>query len=279
MKMTNIIQKIYRACRQWREQKRMPLRLEFVVTDTCNLNCRGCTHYSPLAPREYAPLAGLEAAMEHLGRVAGNEVEKAYLIGGETLLYPQLEEAMQALRRNFPTQELYIFTNGISLPKMPDTFWTTAADLRIIIAITRYPINFDYDAVEELCRRNGVRTEIFGDRSMADSFFRFALDPEGRQNARLSHFRCYNRGCLSVIGDKLYPCSISGCVSHLNKAHGTKFTHIPADYLDVPRIKSAKEIKRLRDRPVPFCRYCILPPASVKYGPSKRDINEWVEKK
>lgn len=275
--MRNPIKRLWNAYRHLRAMAQMPLRLEFVLTDTCNLNCRGCTHYSPLAPKEYEPLEQVERNMAHLAKVCGSKVKQLYLIGGETLLYPQLTEAMQLLRRYFPAQKLYIFTNGIALPRMSDEFWQEAKRLDFILAITRYPIKFDYDAVIQLCEDKGVACEVFGDRSMADSFFRFALDPHKGQNARLSHFKCYNRGCLSIIGDRLYPCSISGCVSHLNAAKGTDFRHEKGDFLRIPEITSVKQILRLRDKPVPFCGYCILPPSSVKYGPSKRDASEWVE--
>ncbi len=271
------IRKIATALARWRQLRAMPLRLEFILTDYCNLNCKGCTHYSPLAAKEFTPLETVEASMQKLSEVCGGKVEKCYLIGGETLLYPRLNEAMQALRRHFPTQTLYVFTNGIALPKMDDSFWQTARQQNFILAITRYPIHFDYDAAIALCHKYGVKTEIFGDRTLADSFFRFALDPTKKQNARISHFKCYNRGCLSVIGNRLYPCSISGCVSHLNKAKGTAFEHCDGDRLDIDKITGISQIRRLRDRPVPFCAYCINPPATVKYGPSARETSEWVE--
>ena len=176
--------KIARAVRRLHELRTMPLRLEFVVTDYCNLNCRGCTHYSPLAAKEFAPIESLRRNMAHLGRVCGTDVESVYLIGGETLLYPDIIAAMEALRESFATQNLYIFTNGLMIPRLDDAFWATAARLDIILAVTRYPIRFDYDAAIALCASKGVRTEVFGDRSMKDSFYRFALDPAKTQNKR-----------------------------------------------------------------------------------------------
>lgn len=273
--MINPLQKIVNVYRQWKVCRDMPLRLEFVVTDYCNLNCKGCTHYSALAPREFEPLDRLEHSVAHLSQTCGAEVAKAYLIGGETLLYPQLAEAIRMLRRYFPSQELYVFTNGIALPKMNDDFWNAARQCDIIIAVTLYPINFDYDAVLRLCADKCVRTEIFGDRSADNSFFKFGLDPAKKQNGRLAHFRCYQRGCVSVLGDRVYPCSISGCVKHLNRAFGTSFKHETGDWIDVDSVRSAKDIYRLRSKPVPFCRYCTKA-VEVKYGPSRRDKSEWV---
>lgn len=214
--------------------------------------------------------------MAHLGRVCGTDVKSVYLIGGETLLYPDIIAAMEALRESFATQKLYIFTNGLMIPRLDDAFWATAARLDIILAITRYPIRFDYDAAIALCASKGVRTEVFGDRSMKDSFYRFALDPAKKQNKRIAHFKCFNRGCVSILGERLYPCSISACVGHLNKACGTDFRHTEGDSLKVDEIKSAAEIRRLRDNPVPFCGYCRAP-QTVPYAPSKRQVSEWVE--
>lgn len=266
--------RISQALRRWKELRTMPLRLEFVLSDYCNLNCRGCTHYSPLAPREFEPLDMLERNMAHLSSVCGAEVKSAYLIGGEPLLYPGIAQAMRLLRKYFPAQDLYVFTNGIALPKMDNDFWEAAADCDIIIAITRYPIRFDYDAVMKICQSRKVRTEVFGDRSQPDSFFKFGLDPEKRQNPRISHYKCYNRGCVSVIGERVYPCSISACVGHLNRVFGTRFTHEKGDWTDVSEVRSAKDIFRLRDKPVPFCGYCARP-EPVSYGPSQRQVDEW----
>lgn len=270
----NLFGRISQAIRRWKELRSMPLRLEFVLSDYCNLNCRGCTHYSPLAPREFEPLDILERNMAHLSSVCGEKVKNAYLIGGEPLLYPAIAQAMRMLRKYFPTQDLYVFTNGIALPKMDNDFWKAATDCDIIIAITRYPIRFDYDAVMKICQSHKVRTDVFGDRSRPDSFFKFALDPEKRQNPHISHYKCYNRGCVSVTGGRVYPCSISACVGHLNRAFGTRFIHEKGDWIDVTDVRSAKDIFRLRDRPVPFCGYCARP-ETVSYGPSRRQADEW----
>ena len=144
---------------------------------------------------------------------------------------------MDILRKNFPDTRILLFTNGILLPKMAPEFWEAARRNKVVMAVTRYP-------------------EIFGDRGDDGAFFRFSLDPQKRQNGRLSHFKCFNRGCISVVGDKVYPCSISACVRHLNGACGTKFEHEPGDWLDVADISGIRQIRQLRDKPVPFCEYC-----------------------
>lgn len=275
--MRNPIKRVVNLVRHISSKRREPLRVEFVLTDFCNLNCKGCGHYSPLAPREFLDPETLRRTAGHLSRTCGQAIGKIYIMGGETLLYPNLPEAIETLRNAFPKQGLYLFTNGILLPKMDNEFWKACVENNVIVSITRYPVRFDYDKVLELCRAKGVKCEVFGDRSLKDNFFKFGLDPEKRQNGWVSHLKCYNRGCLTLIGERLYPCSVSGCVSHLNRACGTDFRHEPGDWIDVADIKDARSLKRLRDHKVPFCDYCISPPRSTTYGPSKRVASEWVE--
>jgi len=257
----------------------MPLRIEFDVTDICNLNCKGCTHYSSLSQREYEDLPQLENSMRLLSSIKGHRhIKDIYIIGGETLLYPSLKEAMSMARHYFPWTNISIFTNGLMLPKMDDMFWELCRSMNINIAITRYPINFDYDQVQQLCHDKNVTYNVFGDRGVEGSFFRFSLDPQKRQNRWLSHFRCYSFGCLTVKGDKLFPCSISACVNHLNRHSGYKFNWLPNDYLlinDSNQLNIYKILK-LRNLPVPFCAYCKKAQPTI-YESSKRVKSEWID--
>ena len=160
---------------------------------------------------------------------------------------------------------------------MDKVFWNTCRSCNINIAITRYPIKFDYDAAIRRCESENVKYSVFGDRSLSNSFFRFGLDETKSQNKYISHFKCYNRGCISIVGDKIFPCSISACINHLNNKFGTSFKHEKSDFIYVKDVKHITQIKSLRDRPVPFCRYCVLPPVIVEYGPSKREKSEWID--
>lgn len=274
--MVSVVRKITNVIRTLRSHSTQPLRVEFVLSDYCNLNCKGCTHYSPLAPKEFTPLVRLDEAMRRIASLKGRPVPELYLIGGEPLLYPELPEAMEMMRRHFPVATLKLFTNGIALPRMTGGFWGACRDTDFVIAITRYPVKVDYDSIEKLCRDKGVKYEIFGDRSSQGSFFRFGLDPRKKQNMRLSHFKCYNRGCVSIVDNKIFPCSISACVGHLNAACGTKFAHEKGDFIHLDQLTHVDQIRHLRNRPVPFCGYCINPPDVTVYGPSRHEVSEWV---
>ena len=272
-----MIERIKKAFRTIKVKRNLPLHIEFNLTDHCNLNCKGCSHYSPLAPAEFESLHELENSMRRVAMARNAEMIKdVYLIGGETLLYPKLTEAMRMARKYFPWAKISIFTNGLLIPKMDNEFWETCRKEKCVIVVTRYPIKFNYDKIAPICREHGVEVEEFDDRGNDNSFFRFPLDPEKRQNKFVSHFRCMSFGCVTIDHGKIFPCPQSACVGHLNRHCGTDFKWEKGDYIDVNELKDVREILRLRNRPTPFCRYCAHVTVTP-YGPSRRDRSEWVK--
>lgn len=254
-----------------------PLHIEFNLTDFCNLNCKGCSHYSPLATADFEPIEDLENSMRHISGIKNAEqIIEVYLIGGETLLYPQLKDAMHLTRKYFPWAKISIFTNGLLIPKMDEEFWQTCRDLNIYIALTRYPVKCDYNSIEEICKLHNVNLEIFGDRGESNSFFRLPLDPKKKQIGWLSHFRCFSFGCITINHNKIFPCSQAACVGNLNSKLGTNFKWEKRDFIKVQDLKNTNQLFRLRNLPVPFCKYCKHI-ESVVYGPSRRNISEWVD--
>lgn len=273
----NPLGRLVRAFRTLSLRFTTPLRIEFNLTDHCNLNCKGCTHYASIAPETYTPVEQLESDMRHLSSIRGHRsIRQVYLLGGEPLLYPHINEAITLARQLFPWAEISIFTNGLRLPRMDSLFWELCRQNDITLAVTRYPIDFDYDNVMDLCRREGVRVTQFGDRGEQDSFFKVRLDPLKRQNRWLSNFRCYSFGCLTVTDGKLFPCPQSACIQNLNRRFGYEFRWESGDYLNVSDITDAGQILRLRNRPVPFCSYCRKVTPTL-YESSKRVKNEWID--
>lgn len=267
---------VVNAIKNIKDRLTRPLHLEFNLTDYCNLNCKGCSHYSPLADKEFQPLTELEHSMQRITEAKNVEkIQEIYLIGGETLLYPQLIEAIKSARKYFPEIKISIFTNGLLIPKMSEDFWKTCRDNKISIALTRYPVKFDYDNVEQVCKENKVNCEVFGDRSMQDSFFKLPLDPDKKQIKWLSHFRCCSFGCVTIDKGKIFPCSQAACVGHLNKKFGLDFRWEKGDYINVDDLKDINEIIKLRIKPIPFCGYCKHQ-TFTPYGPSRREKEEWM---
>lgn len=271
-----MLERIKRAIKTVKVKRGAPLHIEFNLTDFCNLNCVSCSHYSPLAEEKYEGLDVLERDMAHLsGLKNARLIEGVYLIGGETLLYPRLTEAMRMARKYFGWAKISIFTNGLLIPKMSEEFWDTCRETDCVIALTRYPIKYDYDRVEAIVRDKGVALEVFGDRGEDNSFFRFPLDPAKKQRGLISHFKCFSFGCITIEYGKIFPCPQSACVGHLNRKFGTEFKWEKGDYLEVSSLTDARQLLKFRNRPVPFCGYCKHHEV-ITHRPSRRAASEWI---
>lgn len=133
------------------------LRFEFALAAHCNLNCAGCSHFSPLAQEEFPDFEESKRSFEHLSALFDGECEYIHLLGGEPLLNPQCEDYLRLARRCFPKGEILLVTNGLLLPKQPDSFYEACRENRIIISVTPYPISLDHDAIRRRCDDFGVK--------------------------------------------------------------------------------------------------------------------------
>ncbi len=112
--------------------------LELHLTDHCNLNCKGCSHFCPLAPPQYADLSGYKSDMHRISQLFRN-IRTIRLMGGEPLLHPDPASFVRATRAVFPQARIRFVTNGILLPKASQAFWDACRDTGATIDMTVYP--------------------------------------------------------------------------------------------------------------------------------------------
>lgn len=113
------------------------------LTDMCNLNCKGCGHFSNIAkePRSLE-LGKYRDDLQQLRSMFWG-VERIYLLGGEPLLYQNISEVIKQTRRIFPDSEIHITTNGLLLPKMEDNFFDVVNMTKSHIEISMYPKTYE----------------------------------------------------------------------------------------------------------------------------------------
>ncbi|MDR1523474.1 MAG: 4Fe-4S cluster-binding domain-containing protein [Endomicrobium sp.] len=73
-------------------QKRKTLKFEVHITDHCNLNCKSCSHFSPLSKEYYLDLAQFKNDCQRLALLSNGKVEDVNFLGGEPLLHSNLCE-------------------------------------------------------------------------------------------------------------------------------------------------------------------------------------------
>jgi MoaA/NifB/PqqE/SkfB family radical SAM enzyme len=261
---------------RWRRAVHLRPHLHRIVvhlTDHCNLNCKGCSHFSNLARPAFADPAQLDREFERLAGLF--EVTEIYLLGGEPLLHPEVERFLRSARRHFPRTKLILLTNGILLPKMGPEFWRAMGEERITLMYDDYPIALKQELIAERASENGVAVELMEHH---DEFFKLPIDVTGSQDAADSFARCRTvANCPTLKDGRLYPCAYIAYIDLFSERFGVEGLEPgAADSISIFETDDAYRIMDFLLNPVPWCSHCDFS-CSEQYawGHSSRSIEEW----
>lgn len=253
--------------------------LQLHITDHCNLNCKGCAHFSPVSEVKYINLDEMELMYKKLIPILENNFSLLELMGGEPLLHPQIEEIIILTRKYFPNIEIRLVTNGIKLFNMKESFFQACSQYNIAIYISRYPIKLNYVSLTKMLDSYQVKHDSYGNYDEDKMFIEYKVNPKGNGDIRYNYRNCEFGGrCLQLKDSKIYPCFISAYANQLNKYFGMNFEWEKDDYLSLDDNLTKEKISRFINEPVPFCRYCTMKNNCLsKWEVSKRSKQEWID--
>jgi hypothetical protein len=243
------------------------------LVDQCNLNCKGCGHFAPVADIWFADPNGYARDMRQLQKLVST-IHMIRLLGGEPLLHPKIEHFLFSTRSYFPKAEIRIITNGILLNTMPDSFWEACKTYSIEIDFTVYPPLFQKEKfLVNLSIGKGVKIH----NSRASSFFAWS-NLKGNTDPNLAFKKCRSRDEYNNLREgKIYCCWVSSNVHSFNKRYGT---HIPiTGFVDIYASDLTGWIlKDMLEIGSSTCRYCAAGwdcPPSFPWSTSKMQMSEW----
>ncbi len=261
------------------------LRFEVHIVEHCNLNCKQCSHFSPLAEESYIDLGEYERDMRRLSDLFDGRMSTVQLLGGEPLLHPEINEIMRITRETFPIGRIRVVTNGILLPSMSDEFWEKCREYQVEISVSPYPINFDYKKWGNIIEKEkGVSytPEAFERGRMFKLYpIRTQREP-GNDNARRNYFNCVsaNSNCIALNSGRMYTCCTAANISHLKKHFNLDLPGSELNGVDIYAVKDGAELLEKLAKPVPLCEYCDVVNVgkyiSSDWGVSKKDRYEWL---
>lgn len=257
--------------------------LDFHLVDHCNLNCKCCSTYAPIAKEHYADIDSFEKDLKRLHDLIGDSIMQIHLLGGEPLLHPKLEEFISSARKIFPTARIDVTTNGLLVFKMPKSLWTTMVKYNVALKYTQYPINLDYKKMVEYVKGFGVYVFSAGGKEPIKYFRHIPLKASGTNNAWKSFIRCAYTDCATLRDGKLFHCPIpvfhklfNKCIQEENMSGNFQLSQF--DYVDLFKASSKEEIMNFMSNAQPFCQYCDMNHATnIPWEVSSRKIQEWVE--
>lgn len=278
-KMKNCAKSFIYGMRGGRPPRRQ-LRFVYHLADHCNLNCRCCDHFSPLAKEHLADIDSFEKDVRRLAELCGGVCEVIDLEGGEPLLHPDAISFAVVARKYFKHGTIKFFTNGLLLGKQPDAFWNVCACHHIDIVVTRYPIAFDYKSLQKKAEGLGVCLDFVNGVEQDKTTYLIPLDLSGSQPAQRNYYTCMHANdCIMLKEGRLYPCTVAPNIEHFNTYFHQSVPLTDADSINIYEAESFEEISAFLAKPIPFCRYCNVRGREfgLKWGVSKKDIFEWVK--
>ena len=252
--------------------------LDIHLADHCNLNCKSCNHYSPLAEPAFRDLKRLNDDLTVLGKF-WNSFKTIRLLGGEPLLNPQITEAVEIVRKHFPTINIEIVTNGILLGNnniMKEDFWNVCRKGHVTLAVTEYPIAVNYDKIRALCLEKSIKLRFFENRCHGNSFNYYKLNPKGTEPTR-QYYGCVENSCLQLREGRLFSCAPAAYVEFLNNKFNVDFKIRNKDFLNLSSVQSSFDIRKFLLHKKPFCSYCVFPRKSFRWERSNKKAYEWIE--
>jgi hypothetical protein len=248
--------------------------LDVHVTDHCNMQCRGCSHFSNISEPYFADPQEFAKDLRRMAEIFAG-VREIFLLGGEPLLHPQVDEFVRIAHECFPKAKTYLFTNSLLVTQMPERVWEALAETEVILYCDRYPVNLPFERIDAMAAERGVALKWTEDR---DSFFTIPIDLEGAQDAAASHAACNGvDNCINLRHGRLYPCARIAYIDIFRDRFGIEGLEATEDdSISIYGEVRPWEIMDFLLSPVAWCRHCDQD--NVTWYPWSRgakEIEQW----
>ena len=253
--------------------------VEIHIVEHCNLNCRGCNHFSSLAEEEYLELEQFEKDFERLAQLS-KSFFAIKILGGEPLLHPRITGFFDIARKYFPSTPIQVTTNGMLLTGQPESFWQNCAKNNITVSISQYPIKLNKKEIKKIAKMHKVKV-VYNGTTTEERMCKLPLDLSGSQNMKKSFQKCaISWGCCVTLREgRIYTCCIAAHIKFFNAYFNQNLVIGGNDYVDIYKVNSKKEIIDFLEKPFPFCRYCKTSEMQFaqRWGITKKEISEWID--
>jgi organic radical activating enzyme len=227
--------------------------LEFHTVDQCNLNCKGCEHYSGLVRESkihdvdglYRDLLQLKKFISDIGVIR--------IMGGEPLLHPRIDEIISNTRKVYPDSQIHVVTNGFLIRSMKQSFFDAMKNNDARLWISYYPeIAGQEDGIKQILTDNGIKFQ-FGE--MATEFrIKYTLQPN--DDVQSIFLRCYQSHCNNLYEGKVGACCLPFTTKYFNRYFDKNIPEDGAIDLYDGDMTTQKLKERLM-QPFERCRYCM----------------------
>lgn len=253
--------------------------IEFHIVEHCNLNCKSCMHFSPLAGESFIKITDFKNDVKQMLKITKGNVDTINLLGGEPLLHPELLRILKITRQYFQNSEIRLVSNGLLVLSQKEEFWKALQKYGIHLSITEYPLNINYQRIKQLTQLYKIKYTFYAPNKENSQWY-FPLDLTGSQDAQYSYDNCKaGNNCtnINICKGKLFMCPVASNLKYFNKYFKKDIPLENGDFLSINQINNIGQIHEYMSKPISVCKYCNINARTYnnKWEQSKRDIHEW----
>lgn len=222
--------------------------LEVHIADNCNLNCKGCTHFSPLFRSLGVEFDSRVRDISCIRKKVSN-IARLDILGGEPLLNKEIGRYIVEIRRLLPDTRINVFTNGTLIPSMNKELFSIIRDNGVYFMISEYPPLVDKtEKIKDILFNENIRYQVTPVRD------KFNLPLSVSRNSNLERI-CISDGCVCVRDGLIGRCPTLMYIYKFNE----KFdTNLPEDgIIPIESCPSGNELLDFLEQPVPLCNHCV----------------------
>lgn len=226
--------------------------LEYHVADHCNLNCKYCTHYSPLVSEEvFANPEALKADLLELKKYI-KDIGIIRILGGEPLLNPALSIFIEITRQIYPGTVITVVTNGLLLDKMSEELMEAMRINKAFFSISYYPpLEHKISEIKQFLVEHKIPFALSEKIESFNKTQSMEINPDPD-----FFYHCFQASCTCIHQGKLAPCYAPFTTKYFNDAYDQKLPlnegiEIYDDDLSLAEIKMRLLV------PMERCKYCI----------------------
>jgi len=239
------------------------------LTEHCNLNCKGCGHFCPIAEPEFADLNQHKKDMKRLSEFFSN-LQYINIMGGEPLLHKDVNEFIITDREFFPDSNINVITNGILLSKMPESFWHTLNQYSVGIIMSLYPT---FESLQEKASILAEKYDINIKFVKVSTFWKsINLKSDYDKNKRFNN--CIGKKCYHLKKGTVSVCGMPHHYEHFNKKFNENISQDGIFDIYDSELTGQKIIE-IFNMPIEACKSCLPGAVSFDWGVSKGEISEW----
>tara|TARA_Y100000593_G_scaffold11669_1_gene21259 strand:- start:1570 stop:2373 length:804 start_codon:yes stop_codon:yes gene_type:complete len=190
-------------------------RLEVHATNSCNLSCQGCSHYTNVLKRGSITPQKLEEDLYPWSELLS--IENFAILGGEPLLNKQLPELLDTARKILPRSSLSITTNALLVNNVDQqNLLESLLRNKVLVRISIHSVNKDYISKIDPCIKTFKKWEKLGLSINIEDYVtnwssRYIdgdlIEPYEDENPQESWNICRSKFCTILLDGHIHKCA------------------------------------------------------------------------